>query len=64
MAEVNKAKIKDAEDAVRDIINWIKVWNLEEVQDEVKKIDDEVVAELVAKLEKLAKKISGMNVTV
>jgi len=62
MAEVNKAKIKDAENSVRDIINWIKVWNLEEVQDEVKKIDDEIVKELVAKLEKLAKKISGMNV--
>ena len=62
MVEVDEAKIKEAENAVRDIINWIEVWNLEEVQEGTKKIEDETVDDLKAKLEELAKKISGMTV--
>lgn len=60
MVEIEEAKIKEAENAVRDIINWIEVWNLEEVQDGNKKIEDATVEELKTKLEDLAKKISGM----
>ena len=64
MAEVDEVKIKEAENAIRDLINWIEVWNLEEVQEGTKKIEDETVNELKAKLEDLAKKISGLSVTV
>jgi len=64
MVEVDAAKIKEAEDAVRDIINWIQVWNLQEVEGGVKKIEDSTVRGLKKKLEDLAKKISGLTVTV
>ena len=64
MVEVDAAKIKEAEDAVRDIINWIQVWNLQEVEGGVKKIEDSTVEGLKKKLEDLAKKISGLTVTV
>ncbi|MBW2996489.1 hypothetical protein KY332_04275, partial [Candidatus Woesearchaeota archaeon] len=60
MAEVDVEKIKEAENAVRDIINWIEVWNLEEVQEGTKKVEDTTVDDLKAKLEELAKKISGL----
>ena len=63
MVEVDETKIKEAENAVRDIINWIEVWNLEEVQEGTKKIEDKTVDELKVKLEELAKKISGMSST-
>ena len=62
MVEVDEAKIKETENAVRDIVNWIEVWNLEEVREGTKKIEDETVDDLKAKLEELAKKISGMTV--
>ena len=52
------ADIKEATNAIRDIINWIEVWNLEEVQDGTKKIEDKTVDELKAKLEDLAKKLA------
>jgi hypothetical protein len=64
MVEVDEAKIKEAEDAVRDIINWIQVWNLQEVEGGVKKIEDSTVEGLKKKLEDLAKKISGLKITV
>ncbi|MBW2977400.1 hypothetical protein KY331_01000 [Candidatus Woesearchaeota archaeon] len=64
MVEVDEAKIKEAEDAVRDIVNWIQVWNLQEVEGGVKKIEDSTVQGLKKKLEDLAKKISGLKVTV
>ena len=64
MVEIDAAKIKEAEDAVRDLINWIEVWNLEEVQEGTKKIEDSTVDDLKAKLEELAKKISGLSATV
>ena len=52
------ANIKEAADAIRDIINWIEIWNLEEVQNGTKKIEDKTVDELKAKLEDLAKKLA------
>ena len=62
MVEIDETQIKEAEDAIRDIINWIQVWNLEETQDSTKKIEDATVEELKAKLEDLAKKVSGMTI--
>ena len=64
MVEIDEAKIKEAEDGVRDLLNWVEVWNLEEVQEGVKKIEDPTVEELKVKLEELAKKISGLSTTV
>jgi len=64
MVEIDEAKIKEAEDTLRDIINWIQVWNLQEVEGGVKKIEDSTVEGLKKKLEDLAKKISGLSVTV
>ena len=64
MIEIDESKIKEAEDALRDIMNWISVWNLEEVQEGTKKIEDGTVKELKEKLEDLAKKIGGLNITV
>lgn len=64
MAKDNRAKVKEAEDNVRDIINWIEVWNLEEIEDNYKKIDDKTLEELKSKLEKLAKKVSGLTVAI
>ncbi len=64
MVDVEESKIKEAEDAIRDLVNWIEVWNLEEVQNGTKKIEDKTVEELKSKLEEVAKKVSGMNVTV
>ena len=60
----DEAQIKEAENAIRDIINWIEVWNLEEVEGGVKKIEDATVEELKMKLEELAKKVSGLSTTV
>lgn len=51
------ADVKEAADAVRDLINWVEVWNLEEVQDGTKKIEDSVVKELKAKLQAIAEKL-------
>ena len=61
MVEVDESKIKEAENAIRDLINWVEVWNLEEVEGGVKKIEDETVDELKAKLSDIAEKVSGMS---
>ncbi len=61
MVEVDESKLKEAENAVRDLVNWVEVWNLEEVEGGVKKIEDETVDELKAKLEEIAEKITGMS---
>ena len=62
MVEIDESKIKEAENAIRDLINWIEVWNLEEVEGGVKKIEDATVDELKAKLKDIAEKVSGMTV--
>ena len=43
MAEVEESKIKEAENAIRDLINWVEVWNLEQIEGGVKKIEDDTV---------------------
>lgn len=66
MAKIDTSKIKDAENELRDIINWVKVWNLEEIEVEggAKKIADDVVQDLLKRLEKLARKISGLSAAI
>jgi hypothetical protein len=62
MVEVDESKIKEAENTIRDLINWVEVWNLEEVEGGVKKIEDETVEDLKTKLKDIAEKVSGMTV--
>lgn len=64
MVEVNKDKIIEAENAIRDLINWIEVLNQEEIEGSTKQIEDSAVKELKSKLEELAKKVSGMKTTI
>ena len=52
----NKAKTA-AENAIRDIINWIEVTNMEEIQGATKKIEDSAAKQLNNKLRSLAKKV-------
>ena len=46
-----------AENAIRDLINWVEVQNLEEVQNATKKIEDSAAKQLNSKLRALAKKV-------
>ena len=63
MVEIDESKIKEAENAIRDLINWIEVWNLEEVEGATcKKIEDNIVEELKTKLKDIAGKVSGMSI--
>ena len=62
MAEIDESKIKEAENAIRDLINWVEVWNLEQIEGGVKKIEDETVEDLKTKLKDIAEKVSGMIV--
>ncbi len=64
MVEVDESKIIEAENAIRDLINWIEVLNQEEIEGSTKQIEDSAVEELKTKLEELAKKVSGMKTTV
>lgn len=47
-----------AENEIRDLINLINVYKKEEAEGATTKIEPKTARELVAKLEKLAKKIS------
>ncbi|MBU0929802.1 MAG: hypothetical protein KJ623_01910 [Nanoarchaeota archaeon] len=53
-------KVKKIENKIRDIINWIEVWNLEEFGDNTKKISDDTVVQLKSKLEEIAKEIGEL----
>ena len=64
MPKNEKKQVKEAEDALRDILNWVEVWNKEETDEGAKKIDDAVAKELKVKLEKLAKKMSGLSAAI
>jgi hypothetical protein len=64
MVEVELDKIKEAEDAIRDLLNWVEVWNLEESEAGIKIVSDSVVDELKSKLEELARKVSLLNMNV
>lgn len=55
--------ISEAADALRDVINWVEVWNLEELEDNYKKIEDDVLKDLKEKLEKVGKKIEMISLS-
>jgi len=57
----NADKIKQAEDKIRELINWVEVLNKEElVEGEGKKIEDDAAVELKAKLQELATLIGSL----
>ncbi len=53
-------QVKKIENKIRDLINWIEVWNLEEIEDSTKKIDDDTVKELKEKLQTIAEDIGEL----
>ena len=53
-------RVKLIENKIRDLINWIEVWNLEEIEDNTKKIDDKTVEELKEKLQVIAEDIGEL----
>ena len=53
-------KVKKIENKIRDLINWIAVWNLEEIEDGNKQISNDVVEELKEKLQEIAEDIGEL----
>ncbi len=49
-------KVKEAEDEIRDIINWVKVF------EEEYGLDAEVVNTLITRLEDVAKKVGAAKI--
>ncbi len=56
------ATVKEAEDKIRDLINWVQVMNEEELEAaEGKKIEDDTAEELKKKLRDLAKFVGKLK---
>jgi len=54
-------KVKQIENKIRDLINWIEVWNLEEIEEgSCKRIDNKTVEELKEKLQEIAEDIGEL----
>jgi len=61
MAEVSEEKLKEVQDKIRDIVNWVEVKNQEEIEGGTKKIEDEVVTTLKEKLSELTQAIDALD---
>ncbi len=61
MAEVSEEKLKEVQDKIRDLVNWVEVKNQEEIEGGVKKIEDEVVEKLKAKLAELSQAVDALT---
>ena len=55
--KIDTAVFKEVENDIRDLINWVKVWNTEEEEGEGKKIEDKESEQLVSKLRQIASKL-------
>ena len=53
-------QVKKIENKIRDLINWIEVWHLEELEGNSKKIDDGTVEDLKEKLQAIAEDIGEL----
>ncbi|MBS3154967.1 hypothetical protein J4404_00525 [Candidatus Woesearchaeota archaeon] len=54
-------KVKQIENKIRDLINWIEVWNLEEIEEgSCKRIDNKTVEEMKEKLQEIAEDIGEL----
>lgn len=60
MAEVSEEKLKEVQDKIRDIVNWVEVKNQEEVEGGVKKIEDEAASKLKEKLADLTQAVDSL----
>ncbi|MBI2666736.1 hypothetical protein HYX13_03940 [Candidatus Woesearchaeota archaeon] len=54
-------KLKDVENKIRDLVNWIAVKQLEEVQDVTSKIEPQTAKELSEKLSALAVLVGNLE---
>lgn len=57
MVKVDDKVFKEVENDIRDLINWVEVWNTEEEEGQGKKVEDEEAKQLIAKLRKIASKL-------
>jgi|GEM_PF-6037607 len=62
MAKQKRDTIQEIEDDIRDIINFVEIKRLEELEvGEGKKIEDDTATELIDKLKQLAAKIGRVG---
>lgn len=55
-------KTKEAEDKIRDLINWVQVKNTEELEEgEGKQIENAAAEELKKKLQEIAQLVGKIN---
>ena len=52
-----EAELKAVENEIRDLINWIEVWNEEEKEGGTKKIENEEAEKIKDKLRAIAEKL-------
>ena len=57
MVEVDDSTFKEVENDLRDLMNWVKVWNTEEEQGATKKVEDEEANQLTEKIQAIAAKL-------
>jgi len=60
MAEVSEEKLKEVQDKIRDIVNWVEVKNKEEIEGGTKKIEDEAAGKLKEKLADLTQAVDSL----
>jgi len=55
--EIDEEMLKQVENEIRDLINWIEVWNQEEKVGGTKLIEDEQAEKIKEKLRSIAEKL-------
>ncbi len=55
--EIDEEMLKEVENDIRDLINWIEVWNEEEKTGGTKLIEDEQAEKMKEKLRNIAEKL-------
>ncbi len=58
---VKEVGVKEVENQIRDLVNWVAVKRQEEAQDVVTRIEPGTAAELVEKLDQLAVAVGKLN---
>lgn len=55
--EIEEEMLKEVENDIRDLINWIEVWNEQEKTGGTKLIEDEQAEKMKEKLRSIAEKL-------
>ncbi|MBD3249430.1 hypothetical protein GF336_05270 [Candidatus Woesearchaeota archaeon] len=55
MAEVDDESLKEVENKLRDLMNWVKVFQEEEEEGATQKIEDETAKQLMDKIQEISK---------